>query len=101
MNLLRATEAGLSEAMYQLGLNIVDVFVQAKHSAAQFIDKGREVIDDYVIHPMPKQQALDILDLRPNYQKKELNEKFQYLHKANELSPWLQCKIEEAYRVLK
>lgn len=101
MNLLRATGAGLSEATYQLGLNIVNVIVQAKNSVAQLIEKGREKIDDYVIHPMPKQQALDILDLRPNYQKKDLNEKFQYLHKANEMSPWLQCKIEEAYRTLK
>lgn len=101
MNLLRATGAGLSEAAYQLGLNIVDVLVQAKNSAVQFIDRGKELVDDYVIHPMPKQQALDILDLRPNYQKRDLAEKFRYLHKANELSPWLQCKIEEAYRVLK
>lgn len=76
MNLLIATGAGLSEALYQLGLNIVDVLAQAKQNAAQLIDKGRELADDYVIHPMPKHQALDIFDLRPNYQKKELNEKF-------------------------
>ena len=55
MNLLRATGAGLSEATYQLGLNIVNVIVQAKNSVAQLIEKGREKIDDYVIHPMPKQ----------------------------------------------
>ena len=37
--------------------------------------KVREVVDDYVIHPMPKEQAIEILGVDANARKKDLIER--------------------------